>query len=124
MLELHIDVCASYIVVEEIENSIVFFVYMDIIFVLIQRQILDDHRALPRYLQILAVGDGKGGIQCVGQIGGDAEPAVRKNSVGYVVGEQIVEPLRCAGLAEGGAKIVVARPVVRDTPQVKLYIVQ
>ena len=47
VLEPHIDVRASDIVIKKVEYGIRFFVYMDIVLILIQCQILDDHVSDP-----------------------------------------------------------------------------
>ena len=48
VLELHIDLCASDIIIKEVENSIIFFVDTNEVFVLVESQILNEHRELPR----------------------------------------------------------------------------
>ena len=48
VLELHIDIRASHIVVEIVENGIIFFVDTDIVFVLIECKILNQHGKSPR----------------------------------------------------------------------------
>ena len=48
VLELHIDIRASHIVVEIVENGIIFFVDTDTVFILIERKILNQHGKSPR----------------------------------------------------------------------------
>ncbi len=47
MLEPHIDVRASDIIIKKVEYGIRFFVYTDIVPILIQCQILDNHVSDP-----------------------------------------------------------------------------
>ena len=48
MLKLHIDIGTSDIVVKGIEDRVVFFVYLEGVFVLVERRVLDDHVPSPR----------------------------------------------------------------------------
>jgi len=57
MLKLHIDIGTSDIVVKGIEDRVVFFVYLEGVFVLIERRVLDDHMPhLCRSCKILQIG--------------------------------------------------------------------
>ena len=57
MLKLHIDIGASDIVVKGIEDRVVFFVYLEGVFVLVERRVLDDHMPhLCRSCKILQIG--------------------------------------------------------------------
>ena len=52
MLERHIDIGASDIIVKGIEDGVVFFVYLQVVFILIKRRVLDDHMLSPLWKQI------------------------------------------------------------------------
>ena len=52
MLKRHIDVGAADVIVKGIEDGIVLFVYLQVIFVLVKRCVLDDHMPSPPWKQI------------------------------------------------------------------------